>query len=148
MQSEDNNSLVSVLTEPPAPIKNPKGAGRPRKEVVQAKKNRGKVGRPAGDSARIAEFKARLLSTKGDAVIRKILDTALEDGHPAQSACMKMVIDRALPVSLFEKGAGKSNQIQINITTAGPVGVTNEVTPDEDEGIIDVDFTEVSDDEE
>ena len=48
---------IAVL-EQPRPVKGQKG--RPKKSQIAAKKkgNRGAVGRPAGDSARIAEFKA------------------------------------------------------------------------------------------
>jgi hypothetical protein len=50
-------------------------------------------------------------------VIDKILQTALEDGHPAQAACMKMCFDRLLPVSMFDEKAGNSKPtIQINIS--------------------------------
>jgi hypothetical protein len=94
--------------------------GRPPKAAIQEKKKRGQVGRPAGDSARIAEFKARLLSTTGQKVIDKILQTALEDGHPAQGACMKMCFDRLLPVSMFDKEAnGGSGKASITINIAG-----------------------------
>ena len=52
----------------------PKGGriGRPKKSDIVSKKkgNRGLVGRPAGDAARINEFKARLLGTTGDKVIK------------------------------------------------------------------------------
>jgi hypothetical protein len=90
--------------------------GRPTTALINANKKQ-KVGRPAGDNARIAEFKARILSTKGTAVIEKILNTALEDGHPAQASCMKMIIDRALPVSMFGdmNSGGSKPTIQINI---------------------------------
>ena len=51
------------------PVK--RGRGRPKKGEIVAKKkgNRGVVGRPPGDAARINEFKARLLATSGDHVI-------------------------------------------------------------------------------
>jgi len=67
--------------------------GRPRKTEVEAKKrgNRGVVGRPPGDAARINEFKARLLATSGDKVINKIIHIALNDEHPGQMAALKIV---------------------------------------------------------
>ena len=79
--------------------------GRPRKADVEAKKkgNRNSVGRPKGDAARINELKARLLATSGDKVINKVIQIALEDGHPVQSAALKMCMDRVLPVSYFDK---------------------------------------------
>ena len=91
--------------------------GRPTKAAIAKKKNPGVLGRPPGDAARIAEFKARLLATAGDSVITKIIETALADGHPAQGAMLKFCGERLLPLSSFEaKSGGGSPQISINIT--------------------------------
>lgn len=117
--------------------------GRPPKSAVEAKKpgNRGKVGRPAGDAARIQELKARLLATTGDKVINKIVEIALNDDHPGQMAALKMCFDRQLPVSLFEKDAKRgSNAITINI-----VGVDNTTIQATDDDVVDMEYTEVDD---
>jgi hypothetical protein len=91
--------------------------GRPSKAAIAKKKNPGVLGRPPGDAARIAEFKARLLATAGDSVITKIIETALADGHPAQGAMLKFCGERLLPLSSFEaKSGGSAPQISINIT--------------------------------
>ena len=91
--------------------------GRPTKAAIAKKKNPGIVGRPPGDAARIAEFKARLLATAGDTVITKIIETALSDGHPAQGAMLKFCGERLLPLSSFEaKSSSGAPQISINIT--------------------------------
>jgi hypothetical protein len=91
--------------------------GRPTKAAIAKKKNPGVLGRPPGDAARIAEFKARLLATAGDSVITKIIETALSDGHPAQGAMLKFCGERLLPLSSFEaKSGGGSPSISINIT--------------------------------
>ena len=91
--------------------------GRPTKAAIAKKKNPGILGRPPGDAARIAEFKARLLATAGDSVITKIIETALADGHPAQGAMLKFCGERLLPLSSFEaKSSGGTPQISINIT--------------------------------
>ena len=91
--------------------------GRPSKAAIAKKKNPGVVGRPPGDAARIAEFKARLLATSGDKVLTKIIETALSDGHPAQGAMLKFCGERLLPLSSFEaKSSGGTPQISINIT--------------------------------
>ena len=107
--------------EPPVKRKR----GRPRKADIEAKKNRGKVGRPAGDAARIKEFKARLLATTGDKVINKIVQVAMDDTHSGQMAALKMCMDRVLPLSYFEKdkNGGGSGQISINITGVGDVAI-------------------------
>jgi hypothetical protein len=88
-----------------------------------------KVGRPAGDGARIAELKARLLSTTGDKVINKIVNIAMDDSHQGQMAALKMCIDRMLPLSLFEKDAKRgSNAITINITGVGDTTIVPETS--------------------
>jgi len=90
--------------------------GRPTKAAIAKKKNPGVVGRPPGDAARIAEFKARLLATAGDSVITKIIETALTDNHPAQGAMLKFCGERLLPLSSFEaKSGGGTPTISISI---------------------------------
>ena len=94
--------------------------GRPKKADILAKKkgNRGKIGRPAGDGARIAEFKARLLGTSGEKIINTLISKALDPDDKDQAACLKMCIDRVLPLSAFDasKQSGGVPQISINIT--------------------------------
>ena len=117
-----------------------KKRGRPRKDNVLAKKagNRGQVGRPKGDAAIMNEYKARMLaSPKSAKVLESILNAALDDDHKNQAAAWKIVVDRMLPVGMFEKdvlsSSGK-NSIQINITG---VGSTSVVGNSSDDGIID-----------
>ena len=106
--------------------------GRPTKAAIAKKKNPGVVGRPPGDAARIAEFKARLLATSGDKVLTKIIETALADGHPAQGAMLKFCGERLLPLSAFEaKTGGGTPQISINITGINPTIETSEVVEQE-----------------
>jgi hypothetical protein len=111
--------------------------GRPTKAAIAKKKNPGVLGRPPGDAARIAEFKARLLATAGDSVITKIIETALADGHPAQGAMLKFCGERLLPLSSFEaKSGGGTPQISINITGINPTVEATEV--------IENDYTDVT----
>lgn len=125
---------VKVNTlELPSPPK--KKRGRPRKADIEAKKNRGKVGRPVGDAGRIKEFKARLLATSGDKVISKIIEVAMDDGHSGQLAALKMCMDRVLPLSYFEKEKGASGTPQISINISG-MGDTVNIAGKED--VIDV----------
>lgn len=109
---------IAVPVLDTAPIKGQKG--RPKKSQIAAKKkgNRGAVGRPAGDSARIAEFKARLLGTAGDKIIRTLIEKALDPNDKDQIAALKMCVDRVLPLSAFDpkSGNGTAPQISINIT--------------------------------
>lgn len=102
--------------------------GRPPKSLVESKKKRNKVGRPAGDAQRIQEFKARLLSSSGTKIIDTVLRKAMDDEDKDQVACLKMCLDRMLPTSLFEKDAkGQRNAVTINITGLGETKV-EEVT--------------------
>ncbi len=97
-----------------------RGRGRPRKTEVEAKKKRGVVGRPPGEAARIKEFHARLLATSGETVINTIISKALDNDDKDQVACLKMCIDRVLPMSYFEKGkdAGRGS-VNIQISMVG-----------------------------
>ena len=118
-----------------------KKRGRPKKESVLAKKagNRGQVGRPKGDAAIMNEYKARMLaSPKSARVLETILSAALDDEHKNQAAAWKIVVDRMLPVGMFEKDvlqSGGKNSIQINITGVGGATVVgNSDTDDTIEG--------------
>jgi hypothetical protein len=97
-----------------------RGRGRPRKTEVEAKKKRGVVGRPPGEAARIKEFHARLLATSGETVINTIISKALDNDDKDQVACLKMCIDRVLPMSYFDKGkdAGRGS-VNIQISMVG-----------------------------
>jgi hypothetical protein len=97
-----------------------RGRGRPRKTEVEAKKKRGVVGRPPGEAARIKEFHARLLATSGETVINTIITKALDNDDKDQVACLKMCIDRVLPMSYFDKGkdAGRGS-VNIQISMVG-----------------------------
>lgn len=94
--------------------------GRPKKsELSAASRSKGKRGRPKGDAAIMNEYRARMLaSPKSEYVLSKVYEVALDDSHKHQAACMKMIMDRILPVAAFEKEvkAGKGvPQITVNI---------------------------------
>ena len=134
MSNELEVTTEVVDTKPPRPKIVRRKLGRPLKKDIEAKKkgNRGKVGRPAGDSARIAEFKARLLGTSGDKIIETLIHKALDPNDKDQIAALKMCVDRVLPLSVFDaaKNSGTTPQISINIT-----GLTN---PAVDAGVVDM----------
>ena len=99
-----------------------KKIGRPRNQDVESKKstNRGKVGRPPGDAAIINEYKARMLaSPKSRKVLDSILDAALNDDHKNQAAAWKLLMDRMLPVSYFEKDKEGGGRPAVSITISG-----------------------------
>ena len=119
--------------------------GRPSNAEVAKKKagNRGKVGRPKGDAAIMKEYKARMLaSPKSRKVLDSIINAALDDDHKNQAAAWKIVVDRMLPVGMFEKDVLQSsgkNSIQINITG---VGSTSVVGSTDEPDIIEGDYTD------
>lgn len=118
--------------------KNPNGAGRPKKSAIEAKKKRELRGRPPGEAARIREFHARLLTTKGDHIIETIIKKALDPTDKDQAAMLKMCADRLLPLSYFEKaGASSKAGITINISGVGETKIDANETIDAE----DVDFT-------
>ena len=111
--------------------------GRPPKtELKQIKESR-TIGRPKGDAAIINEYKLRMLnSPKSSKVLEAIYDAALTDGHPGQTAAWKLIVDRIVPVSVFDtsKGAGGTPQISINIS-----GLNDpKVSTNNDDDVIDV----------
>jgi hypothetical protein len=114
--TDSAGSVTAVSVKP----KNPRGAGRPKKSAIEAKKKRELRGRPPGEAARIREFHARLLTTKGDHIIETIIKKALDPTDKDQAAMLKMCADRLLPLSYFEnsKTEGKAG-ITINISGIG-----------------------------
>lgn len=96
-----------------------RGRGRPKKaELAEAKKR--PVGRPKGDASAIEEFKARLIaSPKSKLVFDTILNAALDDEHKNQSAAWKLLVDRLLPLSYFEKDKNGGGRASVNITISG-----------------------------
>jgi hypothetical protein len=119
-----------------------KKIGRPTKKALAAAKNKGKVGRPAGDAAIMNEMKARLIaSPKSKKVLDSILNAALDDEHKGQQAAWKLLIDRMLPISMFEKGGGSSRP-SVNITISG-VGTTDISTSN----TIEADYESVDDEQ-
>ncbi len=137
---EINTSVVEVKKERPKLVR--RKVGRPLKKDIEAKKkgNRGKVGRPAGDAARINEFKARLLGTSGDKIIETLIHKALDPNDKDQIAALKMCVDRVLPLSMFDaaKNSGQTPQISINITGLN--------SPTVDAGVVDIVDEETNDD--
>ena len=116
--------------------------GRPKKSEVASKSggSRKALGRPKGDAGIINEYKARMLaSPKSRKVLDSIFDAALNDDHKNQAAAWKLVMDRMLPLSYFEKDAA-SGRSAVNITISGLGGtVETEVEPSEP---IDGEYTE------
>ena len=80
-----------------------------------------KRGRPAGMRARQLELKQTLLEHPDvPKVIETVIRTALDDNHKNQTAAQKLLMDRMLPISTFEKTVDSREKINIVINTIRP----------------------------
>ena len=77
--------------------------------------------RPAGMRARQLELKQTLLEHPDvPKVIETVIRTALDDNHKNQTAAQKILMDRMLPISTFEKAVDSREKINIVINTIRP----------------------------
>ena len=80
-----------------------------------------KRGRPAEIRARQLELNQTLLEHPDlPKVIETFIRDALDDNHKNQVAAQKILIDRLLPISTFEKAADSREKINIVINTIRP----------------------------
>ena len=80
-----------------------------------------KRGRPAGMRARQLELKQTLLEHPDvPKVIETVIRTALDDNHKNQTAAQKILMDRMLPISTFEKAVDSREKINFVINTIRP----------------------------
>jgi hypothetical protein len=94
--------------------------GRPKKTAIAERKESRGVGRPPGDAAIIQEYKMRMLnSPKSAKVLEAIFDAALNDDHKNQAAAWKLIVDRVVPVSVFEAQKSGNTIPTISINIAG-----------------------------
>ena len=107
-----------------------KKRGRPTKAALAQAAKR-PVGRPKGDAAAVEEFKARLMaSPKSRKLLDAILDAALDDEHKNQAAAWKLLVDRMLPMSYFDKDKVGGSRPSVNITISG-VGESVSIAEDD-----------------
>ena len=86
-----------------------------------------KRGRPAGMRARQLELKQTLLEHPDvPTVIETVVRTALDDTHKNQTAAQKILMDRILPISTFEKQFDNREKITINVSVIGKESETLE----------------------
>jgi hypothetical protein len=82
-----------------------------------------KRGRPKGmRSAQLELQKSLYEHPDRTKVIETVYRAALDDDHKHQAAAMKLIMDRALPISLCDRSADVRQQVNITITG---VDVTN-----------------------
>jgi len=80
-----------------------------------------KRGRPSGMRSRQLELKQTLLEHPDvPKVIETVVRTALDDNHKNQTAAQKILMDRMLPISTFEKSTDSREKINIVINTIRP----------------------------
>ena len=86
-----------------------------------------------------------LTSPKSKKVLESIFDAALNDDHKNQAAAWKLVMDRMLPVSYFEKDKVAGGKSAINISITGVGGETTIVSGGEqqEDEALDADYTEL-----
>ena len=86
-----------------------------------------KRGRPAGMRARQLELKQTLLEHPDvPKVLEKVVSAALDDTHKHQTAAQKILMDRILPISTFEKQFDNREKITINVSVIGKESETLE----------------------
>ena len=79
-----------------------------------------KRGRPAGMRARQLELKQTLLEHPDvPMVIETVVRTALDDTHKNQTVAQKILMDRILPISAFDKQLDNREKITIKVSVIG-----------------------------
>jgi hypothetical protein len=88
------------------------------------------------------EYKARMLnSPKSAKVLEAIFDAALDDEHKNQAAAWKLIVDRVIPVSMFEQAKSGSSTPAISINISGLTSPTVEAV----EQIVDIEDVQIKD---
>jgi hypothetical protein len=126
-------SIVEVTED--MPVEPPKrGRGRPRKpgrlmsRFQWEKEQKLVTGRPAGIAKAIRKMEQRLATAnRTELVIDSIINAAIDDGHPNQKAAWKLLTDRMLPLSYFEKDKATGQRATVNITISGLDGTPSEI---------------------
>ena len=86
-----------------------------------------KRGRPADMRARQLELKQTLLEHPDvPKVLEKVVSAALDDNHKNQTAAQKILMDRILPISTFDKQFDNREKITINVSVIGKESETLE----------------------
>jgi len=87
-----------------------------------------KRGRPAGMRARQLELKQTLLEHPDvPTVIETVVRTALDETHKNQTTAQKILMDRILPISTFDKKYDTQEKITINVSVIEPKTIKGEV---------------------
>ncbi len=82
-----------------------------------------------------------LASPKSNKVLESIFNAALNDDHKNQAAAWKLVMDRMLPLSYFEKDSTGGRQ-SVSITISGVGQVATSVSDPSENNTIEGEYTE------
>ena len=95
-----------------------KKRGRPPKQIGQmtvtdlAKQKQDLL--PVTEGQRLKALKNILINSAGTNVVHKAIEIAMNDEHPAQASMIKLLMDRTLPVSMFEKEKKDRKSTRLN----------------------------------
>jgi hypothetical protein len=95
--------------------------------VVPKKKPKSTAILPSEKKARAQEILATMLTKKSKVLVQRIMDKALDDDDPDQMACLKMCVDRMIPVSYFEKEKTGNKGVTIQIMGVGQTNIQEDV---------------------
>ena len=138
--NEQDGLHASPSNADAASLSVPSRVGRP------PTKPKNKVGRPKGHAAIQREYTDRMLnSPKSRKVLDKVFDIALDDDHRHQAVCIKLLVDRLVPMSHLEKekGGGLSGITITMAAAGGDVNINTGGDTDIDNDITDADYEEV-----
>lgn len=93
--------------------------------VVPKKERKNTSILPNEKKARAQEILATMLTKKSKAIVQRIMDKALDDNDDDQMACLKICVDRMIPMSYFEKEKQGNKGVTIQI-----IGVGESVSPE------------------
>jgi hypothetical protein len=99
--------------------------------VIPKAKKKSNAILPSEKKARAQEILSEMLTKKSKAIVQRIMDKALNDEDEDQMACLKLCVDRMIPVSYFEKEKSGNKGVTIQIVGVG------QTTIQEDEDVID-----------
>ena len=87
--------------------------------VIPKKKPKSNAILPNERKARAQEILSEMLTKKSKAIVQRIMDKALNDEDEDQMACLKLCVDRMIPVSYFEKEKSGNKGVTIQIVGVG-----------------------------
>lgn len=87
--------------------------------VVPKKERKSTAILPNEKKARAQEILSTMLTKKSKAIVQRIMDKALDDNDDDQMACLKICVDRMIPVSYFEKEKQGNKGVTIQIIGVG-----------------------------